>query len=184
MIADVADGKVTNEFVGARWPTEGDWTDATIIKVAHDKGGGRAAISMARIAQEKKDDRATHTADLAATEVADAAAFQNWCRTAHATPNVGAPDWTRKVDASGTPYWVDEPTGRTRSDDPWAFVATPRVALSAEPEAQMRSVAGTYASRPRGRGLGDLISLDPEVRARAVAARTGGAAADGASRAH
>ena len=48
------------------------------------------------------------------------------------------------------------------------------VALSAEPEAQMRAVAGTYASRPRGRGLGDLISPDPEVRARAVAARTGG----------
>ena len=121
-----------------------------------------------KIAQEKKDDRAKHAADLAATEAADAEAFQNWCRTAHATPNVGAPDWTRKVDASGTPYWVDEPTGRTRSDDPWAFVATPRVVLPAEPEARMQTVAGVYASRPRGRGLGDLMSEDPVVLARAV----------------
>ena len=72
-------------------------------------------------------------------------------------------------------------------DDPWAFVEAPRVALSAESEAQMRDVAGAYASRPRGRGLGDLISLDPEVRARAIndgiAATTGDAGAYDASRA-
>ena len=166
---------MTNEFVGARWPTEGDWTDATIIKIARDTGGGGEKISLGRIAQEQADDRATRAKDLAAADAADAAAFQEWCRVAHATPNAGAGAWTRYMSKTkNKPYWHNAATGLSTWDDPWAFVETPRVALSAEPEAQMRAVAGTYASRPRGRGLGDLISLDPEVRARAVAARTGG----------
>ncbi len=184
LIADVADGKVKHDIVGARWPTDDDWNDATIIKIARDKGGGNPRISMARIVQETKDDRAKHATRVEAADAADAAAFQGWCRVANATPNFGAPVWTRKVDESGTPYWEDEPTGRTRSDDPWAFVETPRVAVPTEPEALKLAIAATYASRPRGRGLGDLISPDPEVRARAVAAKTGGAAADDASRAH
>ena len=119
-----------------------------------------------------------------ATGVADAKQHRDWCRTANATSNVGASEWTRHVGKeSGRPFWHNAATGQSHWTPPWTFVEAPRVALPAESEAQMRAVAGTYASRQRGRGLGDLISLDPEVRARAVAARTGGAGAYDASRA-
>ena len=183
MIADVADGKVKHDIVGARWATEGDWEDDTIIRIARDAGGGGGTISLGRIAQEQAEDRATRTDDWEAKATADEEQHQYWCRVANATPNFGAPVWTRKVDESGTPYWEDEVTGRTRFDDPWAFVETPRVALPTEPEALKLAIAARYASRPRGRGLGDLMSEDPVVRARAVAARTGGAGAYDASRA-
>ena len=183
LIADVADGKKSNEFVGARWATEGDRTNPAIIKVAR-KIGGRRRICLGQIAQERKDDRAKHATRVEATGVADAKQHRDWCRTANATSNVGASEWTRHVGKeSGRPFWHNAATGQSHWTHPQTFVQAPRVALPAESEAQMRAVAGTYASRQRGRGLGDLISLDPEVRARAVAARTGGAGAYDASRA-
>ena len=177
---------MTNEFVGARWPTEGDWTDATIIKIARDTGGGGEKISLGRIAQEQADDRATRAKDLAAADAADAAAFQEWCRVAHATPNAGAGAWTRYMSKTkNKPYWHNAATGQSTWKDPWAFVETPRVPLppASDPEARKLAIGATYASRPRGRGLGDLMSPDPAARARAVAAMTGDAGAYDASRA-
>ena len=174
LIGDVADGKVTNEFVGARWPTEGDWTDPSIIKVALDQSG-RAAVSLEKIAQEQADDRAKHAAKMKATAADDAKQHQDWCRVALATPNVGAV-WTRYMSRTkNKPYWHNAATGRSTWEDPSAFVKTPRVPLppASDPEARKLAIAATYASRPRGRGLGDLISPDPEVRARAIAATTG-----------
>ena len=188
LIADVADGKVKHDIVGARWATEGDWEDDTIIRIARDASGGghTHAETLGKIETARKDDRATHATRVDATAAEDAAAFQNWCRVAHATPNVGAV-WTRYMSRTkNKPYWHNAATGQSTWKDPWAFVETPRVPLppASDPEARKLAIGATYASRPRGRGLGDLISLDPEVRARAVAARTGGAAADDASRAH
>ena len=131
-------------------------------------------ISLEKIAQESKDDRAQHAKDLEAKAAADAKQHQDWCRVAHATPNAGAPVWTRHVDkASGRPYWYNAAKGRTTWDDPSAFVARSRVALTADSEERKRSIAGAYARRQRGRGLGDLISPDPAARARAIAATTG-----------
>ena len=110
--------------------------------------------------------------------MADAKQHQDWCRVANATPNAGAGAWTRYMSRTkNKPYWHNAATGQSTWKDPWAIVETPRVALPTEPEALKLAIAATYASRPRGRGLGDLISPDPAVRARAVAARTGGAGA-------
>ena len=178
LIRDVADGKVKHDIVGARWPTDEDLNDDSIIKIARDFASGGPPISLARIAQEKADDRATRVADLEAKEEADAKQHRDWCRVACATWNDynGKPVWTRHVDkASGKPFWHNAATRQSTWKDPSAFVKTRRVALPADPEGQKRAIAGEYARRARGRGsgLGDLISPDPEVRARAIAATTG-----------
>ncbi|CAH0364691.1 unnamed protein product [Pelagomonas calceolata] len=174
LIKAVADGTEKHDIIGARWPTDDDWKDATITKVAPNKHGGSRLIGLGQIEQEQADDRATRAKDLEARAAADAKQHRDWCQVAHATPNAGAPVWTRHVDkASGRPYWYNAAKGRTTWDDPSAFVARSRVELPADPEEQKRAIAATFARRQRGRGLGDLISPDPAARARAVAATTG-----------
>jgi hypothetical protein len=188
LIRDVADGKVKHESVGARWPTAEDLKDSAIIRIARDTGGGGQthAETLGKIETARKDDRATHATRVDTTDAEDAAVFQNWCRVAHATRNAGAGAWTRYMSRTkNKPYWHNAATGQYTWDDPWAFVEAPRVPLppASDPEARKLAIAARYASRPRGRGLGDLMSPDPAARARAVAAMTGDAGAYDASRA-
>ena len=55
-----------HDIVGARWPTDEDLNDDSIIKIARDFASGGPPISLARIAQEKADDAKAEIAALEA----------------------------------------------------------------------------------------------------------------------
>ena len=127
---------MTNEFVGARWPTEGDWTDTTIIRIAQDTGGGGHLISLGRIAQEQKADcakrEAAETASMERLKLHQEALFRHAERTA----NHGAPP---------------------RPSGPMAFVRVPSHLPDASPDERKKAMAVAMRNiMSKVRGLGDL----------------------------
>ena len=137
LIGAVAEGKEKHESVGARWATEGDWTDATIIRIARGKPGG-VRIGLGQIAQERKDDSAKREAAVTASMERLKLHQETLFRHAERTANRGAP---------------------ARPSGPMAFERVPSVMPDASPDERKKAmVAKMRAALSQAKGLGDLKS--------------------------